>query len=175
MFRTIFTTLRALLKSGLCATQLCIRSDTASYGHHDHHDHQDRQENQDTRHRQDRQVGKNREDRQIWRLNLIFQVTCVWTMDIGPWTAEMSKKCVKLEIIWSGNQQNQKTTLNPNLLSKIGLACLSSLHVASRCPSPGFSRWTKKVSLIELRQNLRQSWREGAKAKLEQLSGCRRR
>ena len=31
MFRTIFTTLRALLKSGLCATQLCIRSDTASY------------------------------------------------------------------------------------------------------------------------------------------------
>ena len=30
-FRTIFTTLRALLKSGLCATQLCIRSDTASY------------------------------------------------------------------------------------------------------------------------------------------------
>ena len=34
MFRTIFTTLRALLKSGLCATQLCIRSDTASYGCH---------------------------------------------------------------------------------------------------------------------------------------------
>ena len=31
MFRTIFTTLRALLKSGLCGTQLCIRSDTASY------------------------------------------------------------------------------------------------------------------------------------------------
>ena len=31
MFRTIFTTLRALLKSGLRATQLCIRSDTASY------------------------------------------------------------------------------------------------------------------------------------------------
>ena len=31
MFRTIFTTLTALLKSGLCATQLCIRSDTASY------------------------------------------------------------------------------------------------------------------------------------------------
>ena len=31
MFRTIFTTLRALLKSDLCATQLCIRSDTASY------------------------------------------------------------------------------------------------------------------------------------------------
>ena len=31
MFRTIFTTLRALLKLGLCATQLCIRSDTASY------------------------------------------------------------------------------------------------------------------------------------------------
>ena len=31
MFRTIFTTLGALLKSGLCATQLCIRSDTASY------------------------------------------------------------------------------------------------------------------------------------------------
>ena len=30
MFRTIFTTLRALLKSGLCGTQLCIRSDTAS-------------------------------------------------------------------------------------------------------------------------------------------------
>ena len=30
MFRTIFTTLRALLKSGLCATQLCIRSDTAT-------------------------------------------------------------------------------------------------------------------------------------------------
>ena len=27
----VFTTLRALLKSGLCATQLCIRSDTASY------------------------------------------------------------------------------------------------------------------------------------------------
>ena len=33
MFRTIFTALRALLKSGLCATQLCIRSDTASYIH----------------------------------------------------------------------------------------------------------------------------------------------
>ena len=32
MFRTIFTTLRALLKSGLCRPQLCIRSDTASYG-----------------------------------------------------------------------------------------------------------------------------------------------
>ena len=31
MFRTIFTTLRALLKSGLCGPQLCIRSDTASY------------------------------------------------------------------------------------------------------------------------------------------------
>ena len=31
MFRTIFTTLTALLKSDLCATQLCIRSDTASY------------------------------------------------------------------------------------------------------------------------------------------------
>ena len=31
MFRTIFTTLRALLKSGLCGTQMCIRSDTASY------------------------------------------------------------------------------------------------------------------------------------------------
>ena len=31
MFRTIFTTLTPLLKSGLCATQLCIRSDTASY------------------------------------------------------------------------------------------------------------------------------------------------
>ena len=31
MFRTIFTTLRALLKSGLCGTQLCTRSDTASY------------------------------------------------------------------------------------------------------------------------------------------------
>ena len=31
MSTTIFTTLRALLKSGLCATQLCIRSDTASY------------------------------------------------------------------------------------------------------------------------------------------------
>ena len=31
MFRTIFTTLRALLKSGLCGSQLCIRSDTASY------------------------------------------------------------------------------------------------------------------------------------------------
>ena len=31
MFRTIFTTLRALLKSGLCRPQLCIRSDTASY------------------------------------------------------------------------------------------------------------------------------------------------
>ena len=31
MFRTIFTTLRALLKSGLCGLQLCIRSDTASY------------------------------------------------------------------------------------------------------------------------------------------------
>ena len=77
MFRTIFTTLRALLKSGLCATLLCIRSDTASYGHHDHHDHQNRQENQDTRHRQDRQVGKNREDRQIWHLNLIFQVSCL--------------------------------------------------------------------------------------------------
>ena len=30
MFRTIFTTLRALLKSGLCATQLYIRSDTSS-------------------------------------------------------------------------------------------------------------------------------------------------
>ena len=33
MFRTIFTTLTALLKSGLCATQLCIRSDTASHLH----------------------------------------------------------------------------------------------------------------------------------------------
>ena len=31
MFRTIFTTLTALLKLGLCATQFCIRSDTASY------------------------------------------------------------------------------------------------------------------------------------------------
>ena len=31
MFRIIFTTLRALLKSGLCGLQLCIRSDTASY------------------------------------------------------------------------------------------------------------------------------------------------
>ena len=31
MFRNIFTTLRALLKPGLCASQLCIRSDTASY------------------------------------------------------------------------------------------------------------------------------------------------
>ena len=31
MFRTIFTTLTALLKSSLCGTQLCIRSDTASY------------------------------------------------------------------------------------------------------------------------------------------------
>ena len=31
MFRTIFTTLRALLKSGLCATQLCIGSDSSSY------------------------------------------------------------------------------------------------------------------------------------------------
>ena len=61
-------------------------------------------------------------------------------MDIGPWTAGMSNKCVRLDIIWSGNQQNEKTTLNPKLLSKIGLACLSSLHVASRCPSPGFSR-----------------------------------
>ena len=30
MFRTVFTTLTAPLKSGLCATQLCIRSDTAS-------------------------------------------------------------------------------------------------------------------------------------------------
>ena len=35
MFRTIFTTLTALLKSGLCATQLCIRSDTASYFYFD--------------------------------------------------------------------------------------------------------------------------------------------
>ena len=34
MFRTIFTTLRALLKSGLCGPQLCIRSDTASYAGH---------------------------------------------------------------------------------------------------------------------------------------------
>ena len=33
MFRTIFTTLRALLKSGLCATQLYPRSDASSYGH----------------------------------------------------------------------------------------------------------------------------------------------
>ena len=33
MFRTIFTTLRALLKSGLCGLQLCIRSDTASLTH----------------------------------------------------------------------------------------------------------------------------------------------
>ena len=32
MFRTIFNTLRALLKSGLCGPQLCIRSDTASRG-----------------------------------------------------------------------------------------------------------------------------------------------
>ena len=32
MFRTIFTTLTALLKSGLCATQLYPRSDTSSYG-----------------------------------------------------------------------------------------------------------------------------------------------
>ena len=31
MFRTIFTTLGALLKSGLCATHLYIRSDTSSY------------------------------------------------------------------------------------------------------------------------------------------------
>ena len=31
MFRTIFTILRSLLKSGLCATQLCPRSDTSSY------------------------------------------------------------------------------------------------------------------------------------------------
>ena len=31
VFRTIFTTLRALLKSGLSATQLYIRSDTSSY------------------------------------------------------------------------------------------------------------------------------------------------
>ena len=31
MFRTIFTTLRVLLKSGLCATQLYHRSDTSSY------------------------------------------------------------------------------------------------------------------------------------------------
>ena len=31
ILRTIFNTLRALLKSSLCATQLCIRSDTASY------------------------------------------------------------------------------------------------------------------------------------------------
>ena len=30
VFRTIFTTLRTLFKSVLCATQLCIRSDTAS-------------------------------------------------------------------------------------------------------------------------------------------------
>ena len=31
VLKTIFTTLRALLKSGLCVTQLCIRSDTSSY------------------------------------------------------------------------------------------------------------------------------------------------
>ena len=37
MFRTIFTTLRALLKSGLCGPQLCIRSDTASYPDVNHH------------------------------------------------------------------------------------------------------------------------------------------
>ena len=34
VFRTILNTLRALLKSSVCATQLCIRSDTASYWCH---------------------------------------------------------------------------------------------------------------------------------------------
>ena len=36
-----------------------------SHARHGHHGHQDRQENQD------------KEDRQIWHLNLTFQVTCV--------------------------------------------------------------------------------------------------